>query len=170
MKLFLIPGMALLLTGLPCPAAGQQRGPGPETSLVLGPSGYDLSGNGTAFALNFGSTSRLTGRSILIEANFGYFTYTTQFGSRRHYLFPEIGVQAQAGLGSLRPYLGAGIGMGIDTQGGPSQLDLTLHAVTGVRISLSGMWGARLEARLRSVDPFQGHTTDFGVGLIRGFR
>lgn len=170
MRFLLVAGTALLLGGSATIATGQQHGPGPESSLILGPSAYDLSGRGTAFALNFGSTSRLVGRTLLVEPNFGYFTYTTQFGTRRHFLFPEVGVQIQAWLGSLRPYLGAGIGAGIDTKGGPSQLDLTLHAATGVRVQLSGLWGVRLEARLRAVDPFRGNTTNFGVGVTRGLR
>lgn len=160
----------LLWAGLTAPASGQQGGPGPETSLIGGPSVYDLSGSGTALALNFGNTSRLAGRTLLVEPNLGYFTYVTQFGTRRHYLFPELGVQVQARLGAVRPYLGGGIGGGIDTKGGPTQFDFTMHAAAGFRMRLSGAWGVRLEARIRTVDPFQGNTTDFGFGLSRGLR
>lgn len=170
MRCFLAIGGALLLATLATAASAQQRGPGPETALLLGPSVYDLSGTGTAFAANFSSTSRLAGRSVLIEPNFGYFTYVTQFGGRRHFLFPELGAQLQAWLGSLRPYFGGGIGMAIDTKGGPSQLDLTLHGAVGFRLRLAGSWGARLEGRIRSVDPFHGNTFDFGLGVTRGLR
>jgi len=163
-------GFLLCLAGGAVPVLAQGRGPGPETSLTAGPSVYDLSGSGTAFAANFGSTSRLAGRTLLIEPNLGYFTYVTQFGTRRHYLFPELGVQVQARLGAVRPYLGGGIGGGIDTKGGPTQFDFTMHASAGLRIHLFGSWGARLEARIRTVDPFQGNTSDFGIGLLRGLR
>ena len=170
MRFCLVAGGCMLLAGLTTAAPAQERGPGPESSLLLGPSTYDLSGTGTAFALNFGSASRLAGRTLLFEPNFGYFTYITQFGSRRHYLFPELGIQLQAWLGSIRPYLGGGIGAGIDTKGGPSQFDFTMHAAAGVRIHLFGSWGARFEIRARAVEPFRGSTTNFGLGLTRGQR
>ena len=137
---------------------------------MAGPSRYELSGTGTAFVANLGSTTRVAGRTLLAELNFGYFTYVTQFGGRRHYLFPELGVQVQAWLGRARPYLGGGLGGAIDTKGGPTQFDFTLHAAAGVRIHLFGLWGLRLETRFRSIDPFRRHTADFGVGLSRGMR
>jgi hypothetical protein len=60
--------------------------------------------------------------------------------------------------------------MGIDTKGGPSQLDFTLHGTTGIRVQVSGQWGVRIELRARSVDPFHGNTADIGFGVTRGMR
>lgn len=160
--------VALLVLAAGPMAAQQGGGPPSETALLAGPSSYDLSGTGTSFAANLSSTVRLAGRVLLFSPNFGYFTYRTQFGSRRHFLFPEAGFQLQAPMGRFRPYLGAGAGVGIDTQGGPSQLDFTLHAAAGFRLRVRGDWGVRGELRVRSVDPFHGNTADFGIGITRG--
>jgi hypothetical protein len=139
-----------------------------ETSLLLGPAPYDLSGTGTGFAAKLGVTSRLGRGVFLIEPSIGYFAYTTQFGGRSQWIFPELGVEAEAPLGSLRPYLGTGIGAGFETRAGPNQVEFTMHAAAGLRLRLGGSWGARAEARLRSVDPFAGNTTDIGFGITRG--
>lgn len=160
--------VALLLLATGHLAAQQGGGPPSETALLAGPSSYDLSGTGTAFAASLSSTVHLAGRVLLLSPNFGYFTYRTQFGSRRHFLFPEAGLQLQAPMGRFRPYLGAGAGAGIDTQGGPSQLDFTLHAAAGFRLRVRNEWGLRGELRVRSVDPFHGNTADFGIGITRG--
>ena len=58
---FLLLGTALL-PGLPATAAGQER-PGVQTSLLAGPSPYDLSGTGTGLAINLGVTVPLAGRA-----------------------------------------------------------------------------------------------------------
>ena len=60
--------------------------------------------------------------------------------------------------------------MGIDTKGGPAQLDFTLHGTTGVPIRISGRWGAGVAFRVRSIDPFHGNATDIGFGVTRGMR
>jgi hypothetical protein len=159
---------ALLLLATGPLAAQQGGGPPSETALLAGPSSYDLSGTGTSFAANLSSTVRLAGRVLLFSPNFGYFTYRTQFGNRRHFLFPEAGLQLQVPMGRFRPYLGAGAGAGIDTRGGPSQLDFTLHAAAGFRLRVRSDWGVRGEVRVRPVDPFHGHTADFGLGITRG--
>jgi hypothetical protein len=113
--------------------------------------------------------SRLSRRGILlIEPSVGYFTYVTKFGGRSQWIFPELGLQAEARVGWARPYLGTGIGAGFETRAGPNQVEFTMHAAGGVRLRFGGSWGARVEMRLRSVDPFQGGTADLGLGLTRG--
>jgi hypothetical protein len=156
---------AALLLASPAVAQQQVR---TETSLLLGPAPYDLSGTGTGFAAKLGVTSRLGRGVFLIEPSIGYFAYTTQFGGRSQWIFPELGVEAEARLGSLRPYLGTGIGAGFETRAGPNQVEFTMHAAAGLRLRFGGPWGARAEARLRSVDPFAGNTTDIGLGITRG--
>jgi len=136
-----------------------------ETALLLGPSPYDLSGTGTGFALNVGITIPVLRQVLMVEPSIGIFTYSSQFGNRTHWLFPELGLQAQALAGRVRPYLGGGIGAGTEGLSGPARWKLTLHGVAGVRAHLGGRWGIRGEMRLRSVDPFHGNTLDLGIGV-----
>ena len=160
-------GLALALALHAAPGDAQQV-IHTQASLLLGPSLYDLSGTGTGFAANLGATTRISRSAFLIEPGLGYFTYITRFGGRSQWLFPEVDFAGEASLGSLRPYLGAGVGAGFETRAGPNQVELTLHAATGVRLHLGGSWGARAEFRLRSVDPFHGNTSDVGFGITRG--
>lgn len=169
MKRSLLPGLAaaLALAAHAAPALPQER-MHTQASLLLGPSPYDMSGVGTGFAANLGATTRIGRGAFLVEPGLGYFTYRTRFGGRSQWLFPEIDFAAEASLGSLRPYLGAGFGAGFETRAGPNQVDLTLHAAAGLRLALGGSWGMRTELRLRSVDPFHGNTSDIGIGITRG--
>jgi len=155
--------LGLTLSGL----AHAQGGPGPETSVVAGPSPYDLSGNGTGLAINAGLAFR-PARALVVEPGLGFFTYRNDFGQRSHWFFPELSVQAEAGRGRLRPFVGGGGGAGVQSRVGSDRWVGTLHAVTGLRVRLGRSWGGRLELRLRGVPPFSGHTLDFGLGLVRG--
>jgi hypothetical protein len=148
--------------------AQRGRGPGGETAFLAGPSPYDLNGTGTGFAASIGLATRLTRRVLIIEPSIGYFTHRTQFGRRSHWLFPELSLQAEARLGGIRPFIGGGLGFGTNSLDSPNQLKFTLHAVGGIRLSLSGDWGARAEVRGRSVDPWSGHTLDILFGVTRG--
>lgn len=160
-------GAAVALAALVSPAGAQQE-VRTETSLLLGPAPYDLSGTGTGFAAKLGVTSRLGRGVFLIEPSLGYFRYTTQFGGLSQWIFPELGIEAEGRLGSVRPYLGTGIGAGFETRTASNQVEFTMHAAAGLRLRLGGSWGARVEARLRSIDPFSGRTTDIGFGITRG--
>jgi hypothetical protein len=157
--------IALALTAVP--AMGQSGRPPIESALLLGPSPYDLSGTGTGFAVNAGVAVPVLRQVLLLEPSLGIFTYTSQFGNREHWLFPELGLQAQARVGAVRPYLGGGIGAGTVGLSGPARWKFTLHGLAGVRAHLSGRWGIRGEMRIRSVDPFHGNTVDFGLGVTR---
>lgn len=163
--------LALILTlALFAPRAQAQRsrGPGGETAFLAGLSPYDLNGTGTGFAASIGLATRLTRRVLIIEPGIGYFTHRTQFGRRSHWLFPELSLQAEAPLGTIRPFIGGGLGAGTNSLGSPNQLKFTLHAVGGFRLRLTQDWGARAEVRIRSVDPWSGHTLDTLFGITRG--
>lgn len=157
--------LGLLAAGLPSAARAQDRGPNSELTLVAGPSVYELSGSGTSVAVNLGVTTSLYRNILLFQPNFGYFTYRTAFGHRTSWLFPEVGLQVQAHLGTVRPYVGGGLGAGGQTLGNQGKWEVTLHAAAGVRARLAGRWGLQAEVRLRAVDPWQGHTTDIGLGV-----
>jgi len=157
--------LVFVLAAAPSSAVAQGGRSPSETSLILGPSPYDLSGTGTGFAVNIGITVPMLRQILILEPSLGIFTYSSQLGNRTHWLFPELGLQAQAHLGGVRPYLGGGIGAGTEGLSGPARWQVTLHGVTGMRVPLGGRWGIRGEMRLRSIDPFHGNTVDFGIGV-----
>jgi len=161
---------ALLIFAAFAPRAEAQRGRGPggETAFLVGPSPYDLAGTGTGFAASIGLATRLARRVLILEPGIGYFTHRTQFGRRSHWLFPELSLQAEAQLGDIRPFIGGGLGAGTNSLESPNQLAFTLHAVGGFRLRLTADWGARAEVRIRSVDPWSGHTADILFGITRG--
>lgn len=156
-----------LFVGLAPGCVLAQDRPGPESSLVAGPSPYDLSGTGTGLAVNLGVAFR-PARGFIVEPGLGFFTYRNDFGQRSHWFFPELSLQAELRAGNLRPYLGVGGGGGVQSRVGSDRWVGTLHGVAGLRLRLGRSWGLRGELRARAVPPFSGHTLDFGLGLVRG--
>ncbi len=157
----------LVLAALDGSAGAQGEGPSSEAGIMIGVSRYNFSGAGTGPSLNAGLTIPLVRWVVFLEPSIGFLRYTTQFGNRSSWMFPELTVQAQHRLGILRPYLGAGLGAGTIGLSGPARWKFTLLGLGGVRVLLSGRWGVRGEVRLRSVDPWNGHTADFGIGFTR---
>jgi hypothetical protein len=155
---------ALLGFAAPRPVSAQMRSPQVLT-LGGGMSRYSLGGDkGSTWVLVARFESRI-GPYVVIEPGFAYMRFKGQFGDR-NYLLPEISIQGQGYVGPVRPFIGGGIGFA-NISTGPSQSQLSLHAVTGLRIRLANMWGVRLEARARSVDPWRSHTYDFTAGIMR---
>lgn len=148
----------------PRDAAAQMREP-QVISLGGGIARYSLGGDKGTTPVFIARFDGNIGPYVVIEPGFAYMHFTGQFGGR-NYLLPEISFQGQGYVGPIRPYLGGGIGFA-NISTGPSQSQLSLHAVTGVRIRFGGGWGMRLEARARSVDPWKNHTYDFTAGLMR---
>lgn len=132
---------------------------------MIGASRYDLSGTGTGISLNAGFTIPLVRRVVLLEPSLGILRYTTAFGNRSSWLFPELTVQAQHRIGGARPYLGLGLGTGTAGLSGMARWKFTMLGLGGVRVHLGGRWGVRGEVRVRSVDPWNGRTADFGIGF-----
>jgi hypothetical protein len=157
-----------VLAGVFPVSAEAQRAPGPETSIVAGPSPYQLAKSGTGFALNAGLAFRPARRVLILEPGLGFFLFRNDFGQRSHWFFPELSIQAEAGLGSVRPFVGGGGGFGIEARIGSDRVVGTLHAIAGLRLRLGKGWGARGEVRWRGVPPGSGHTVDFGLGFMRG--
>jgi len=164
---------ALLLAGVVLPSAvsARQQGPSSEIGVMIGASRYELSptafggSTGTGFSFNAGFTLALIRRVVLLEPSLGYSTVTTEFGKHTSWIFPELTAQVQRTYGRVRPYVGAGIGTGTQGLTGPTHWKFTLLGLGGVRVHVGGLWGVRAEVRLRSVDPWSGHTAGFGVGF-----
>ena len=156
-----------LAAGFPVPAAAQ-RASGPETSLLVGPAPYALGKRGTGFTLSARLGFRPTRRILIVEPGLAFFFFRNDFDQGSHWFFPELSLQAEAGLGPVRPFIGGGGGLGIEGRIGSDRVVGTLHAVTGLRVRLSRGWGGRAEVRWRGVPPVDGHTADFGFGLVRG--
>ena len=155
---------SFLVLGAPRTVSAQMRSPQILT-LGGGVSRYSLGGDrGTTWVI----VARFDGAAgpyVVIEPGFAYMHFKGQFGSR-NYLLPEISIQGQGYLGPVRPFIGGGIGFA-NISTGPSQSQLALHAVAGIRVRLASMWGIRMEARARAVDPWQSHTYDFTAGIMR---
>jgi hypothetical protein len=170
-----LPAAALLLVSIAAPpaAAAQQQGPPAEIGVMVGASRYELSptgfggSTGTGFSFNAGVTLALVRRVVLLEPSLGYATVTTEFGKHTSWIFPELTAQVQRTYGRVRPYVGAGIGTGTQGLTGPTHWKFTLLGLGGVRVHVGGLWGVRAEVRLRSVDPWSGHTAGLGVGFTR---
>ena len=160
-----LPVLALLM--VPAVPVWSQRSPGPESSVLVGPSRYELTKTGTGFAGKLTVAFRPT-RILIIEPTLGYLTYRNDFGQRTHWFFPELSFQAEARLGRWRPYAGIGGGAGVASLVGREHWEGTLHATGGLRLRLGRNWGGRAEIRWRAVPPWSGHAIDFGFGLARG--
>ena len=157
--------LLLLVAAVPGRATAQREGGRTEAGVMIGPTRYDLAGAGTGFSLHAGFSIPLSGRTVLLEPGLGILAYTTEFGNRSSWMFPELTVQVQQRLGRVRPYLGAGIGTGTRGLSGAAHWKFTMMGLGGARVHVAGRWGVRGEIRLRSVDPWSGHTADFNVGF-----
>jgi hypothetical protein len=133
-------------------------------SGLAGPSPYDLSGTGTGFVAALELSWRPV-PGLMIEPGMTYFTYESQFSERIHYLMNELSVQGELPRGRVHPFLGGGAGFARVLDESDGELELTLHAVGGLRVDLSQSWAARAELRLRSVRPWTGNTADILFGL-----
>jgi hypothetical protein len=164
----------LLLAGTPAMARAQREGPTVQYGVLIGAARYDLSAtstggstgfSATGFSFRAGITIPLVSRVVFIEPSLGFLSARSQFGKRSAWMFPEMTVQAQRPRGAVHPYLGVGLGAGTMGLSGPARWKFTMLGLGGVRVHLTGQWGVRGEVRVRSVDPWNGHTADFGVGF-----
>jgi hypothetical protein len=144
-----------------------QRDP-PAISLSGGPVSYDLGSKGTGIIGALRVDAPVTA-SFLVEPGISVFHYTNELGNKIDYFMPEVSFQLQVPRRSVRPYVGAGLGE-VEFLSGRGSSQFSLHAVGGVRAQLAGRWGIRGEARLRTIDPFNGRTLDLTVGISRSLR
>jgi hypothetical protein len=166
----------LLLAAVPSGVQAQREGPAVEYGVMVGASRYDLTGassgassgtgfTGTGFSMKAAITIPVVRRRVFLEPSLGFLSSSTAFGHHSSWMFPELTVQVQQVMGGISPYLGAGLGTGTAGLSGPAHWKFTLLGLGGVRVHLTGRWGVRGEVRLRSVDPWNGHTVDFGAGF-----
>lgn len=156
--------LALLTVLTPRICVGQGR----ALALVGGAWEYDLSGTGTS---GFGGL-RLElpmDRFLVIEPGLTYARYSTQFALAVNYLLPEIQVQLQIPGRRVRPFLGGGLGLAYAWAAGANATDLSLSGSAGARVRLTGLWSARAELRVRSIDPFHGTVAERTLGIARRF-
>jgi hypothetical protein len=132
-------------------------------SLLVGPAPYDLAGTGTGGSGRLGLSWSPAGRVVILEPSLGVLA-----ASGNNLLVPELSLEAEAGRGRFRPYVGAGAGAAWAFDGNGPAWRATLHALVGVRLALPPGWGLRAELRARSVDPWTGEAVDLGVGFTRG--
>jgi hypothetical protein len=141
----------------------------PAVAIMGGASQYDLSGTGTrAFG---GVRAHIPLRQrLLVEPGVTYMNYRLQGTLRGPVVtmwFPEVQLQAELPVGGVRPYVGLGGGIAVESLLGERGVDPTASMAAGVRIPLPGGWGIGGEMRVRAVDPFAGTTADWGVLLSR---
>src|SRR5262245_15647174 len=117
------------------PADGPTEPARPAVSVLAGPSSYDLSGTGTAFAAAL-RVDVPSGRILIIEPGVGFLRYKNSPSETVSYILPELSLQVQAPSRVVRPYLGGGIGFS-EFLSGRGSTYATLHATAGLRLDAS---------------------------------
>ncbi len=84
-------------------------------------------------------------------------------------LFPEMQLQLVRPHGLLRPFLGAGAGLSLDSRDTAPGGELAPSAGAGFRMLLAPNWSGRAELRLRAIDPWTGSAAEWTLGLARRF-
>jgi hypothetical protein len=149
--------------------AGQDDVRPPAVAIIGGAVQYDLSGTGTR---GFGGVRAQLPvlRHLLVEPGVIYMNYRIQGnlrGPRVAMWFPEVQLQAELPLATVRPYLGVGAGLAVASLLDEREMEATAAIAGGARVALPGAWGVGGELRVRAVDPFTGTTAEWGVFLSR---
>lgn len=146
--------------------ATAQRGGG---TFAAGINRFDIQGSsGTDWVLAARFAIPM-GAYGIAEPGITFLRWRPIIGTKITYLIPELSFQMQGYVGSLRPYIGAGIGYSTPSRGALAVTEnfLALHAAGGVRLYLSRRWGLRAEVRARSIDPWSGTTIDMTLGIMQ---
>ena len=138
--------------------------------LFVGASEYDLSGvdQATIVAVR---VHRDLSRIAVLEFGVAHVELRQQFGRSNLYL-PEVMGQLQWPLGRVAPYLGFGIGAGIDVPINTTlstDVDATFSGAIGARISLPYNLTLSLDGRLRTFGTkFTASGSEGTIGLSYG--
>jgi hypothetical protein len=143
--------MLLLVSTIPSEAQSAR----PEISANVGAMQFDASGTGTVPVIAVRAGVPLVSSWLVGEANFSFASLDEQFSE----LGTRVGVaegqlQVQLPLARFRPYLGAGAGWlhYFNNAAGRPATSPTYSGAAGMRVRLSGRFGARAELRLRGWD------------------
>jgi hypothetical protein len=154
------------ILALPAGAAAQVPA-GPVLSATAGVMQYDLAGTGSrAFA---GARAQIPLTALLlVDLGAIYINYRPHGEAeapRSHIWFPEVQLQVVTAFGAVRPYLGAGAGVALESVAGERFTEATLSGAVGARLPIMDRIVGGAEVRIRAVNPFVGTTADFGVSF-----
>lgn len=105
------------------------------------------------------------GRWLLVPA-LTYSHYTFGSPTQIDVFVPEALIHYQLGQGRVRPYVGAGAGVSVINV--IHTFDPVLTLATGLRIDVTGRWGARVEGDVRSFG-LEAGSFGWSVGIARRF-
>lgn len=156
---------AAALLVVPSFATAQAARTAPAVGVTAGILEFDLAGTGTRMFVGARAQIPLT-PLLLLEPGATYMSYRERGlaqATRHHIWFPEAQIQAQMAMGALRPYLGIGAGVALESVEGQRFTEVTLSAALGARLPIAERLQLGAEVRLRGVDPFTGSTSEFGL-------
>ena len=155
---------ALAVLALPMVASAQTR-----VGLYRGVGEYDLSGVDDA-PITALRVSRTVGRLLAVEASVTHVELDLDSDPNTKLVQPEVQLQLQLPLGSIEPYLGAGVGGAFASADSADDSDVTLNAGLGLRIDLPFGLGFGVDGRLRSFGTrFTASGADASIGISYRF-
>jgi hypothetical protein len=122
---------ALLL--VPSIATAQAAGAAPSFGVTAGVLEFDLAGTGTRRFVGARAQIPLTAL-LLLKPGLIYMNHRERGlanAPRHHLWYPEAQIQAQVAVGALRPYLGIGAGVAVESVEGQRFTEATLSAALG---------------------------------------
>jgi outer membrane protein W len=146
------------------PASAQQTRPRSEIGIAGGVAQFDLAGTGTTPFAALRLDRELTSW-LIVDGALGLLRPDEQITVRRTYLVPEAQLQLQLANGTIRPYLGAGVGY-LTAVSGASRSYGIVSGSGGARVSVSPLIDVRGELRVTGVSATLAQWT---LGLARRF-
>jgi hypothetical protein len=146
------------------PATAQQIRPRSAIGIAGGVAQFDLSGTGTAPFAALRVDHELTSWLIL-DGALGVLRPEEQITDRRTFLIPDAQLQLQLANGTIRPYLGAGVGY-MKAVSGLSRSYGIFSGSGGARVSVSPLFDLRGELRVTGAAATLAQWT---LGLARRF-
>jgi hypothetical protein len=107
-----------------------------------------------------------SGRWIFVPG-FSYAHGTLRSPTSTSLLVPEVLMHFQLGRGTIRPYVGGGVGLAL-TNMLDRRLNEVISVATGLRADLTPEWGARIEGDMRMFG-FEAGSLGWSLGVARRF-
>lgn len=169
--LLVIALVVAVLVATPSGAEAQSAFVPEAVAVSNGAFNFDLSGTGTTPSVGVSADWPLT-NNVLIEGGIVVARPQQQFG-RTTYIIPEAQLQYRWQLGRFMPFVGGGVGAGIDFRNelfGGTRTDLALSTTGGLRAKINDSLGVRGEFRLRGFGrDFSGSGAEIRGGLFWNF-